>query len=268
MVDRVVERYKKSLKQGHVAVLEGRGGDAVGHYQEAVALVDHRLPPHLSLGSVLLDMGRAEEALAAYDRAVGRAPADARAHEGRARALTALGREPEAQAARDEAGRCGTPAAMPEAHPSEVEPALDQTLTADLSATGAQGPELRLAESEAAIDRDDAAEAARLLVEASVGYAARGERDAALDACQRGLAVAPGSVAIHLQMVRCYMGRGWTDRAVERVALLDRLLTLDQDEDARRSLQAVGAEYRHLDPRLAALCEPHTSAEMAPSATF
>jgi tetratricopeptide (TPR) repeat protein len=267
--DAVVERYKEALKRGHMAVLEGRAEDAVGHYRDAAALADHRVPPHLSIGSVLLEMGRAEEALAAYDRAADRAPEDARAHEGRARALTALGREGEARAARDEAGRCGAGAVMLESDRSEAQSGPDGTPADSVPATtGREDPELPLAESEAAIDGGDATEAARLLVAASAAYASRGERDAALDACQRGLAVAPGSVAIHLQMVRCYLARGWTDRAVERVALLDRLLSLDDDEDARRSLRALGVEYQHVDPRLAALGQPRASSGIAVSATL
>jgi tetratricopeptide (TPR) repeat protein len=96
MPDPIFERYKEVLKAGHVAMLQGRLEDALGHYREAAAIADERPLPHTSMGNVLLRMGHVDEALAAYAKALGRSPADEAALNGRAEALLAADRRREA----------------------------------------------------------------------------------------------------------------------------------------------------------------------------
>lgn len=240
MTDAVLDRYTDALRQGHQAVLRGRPKHALAQYGLAASLADHRALPHLSSGSVLLQLGRARDALAAYDRAVARGPSEVVAHRGRAAALAALGRASEARAAEREAERLGAVADLARSFAHEQSRA----------AARREGPEALVVEAEELMLAGDARGALSLLVSASDGYARRGELDAALDACGRGLTLDAGSVAIHLQMVRCYLGRGWNDRAVERLVLLDRMLDLEGDDRSRDDLRTLCGQARDLDPRL------------------
>lgn len=241
MADAVLDRYTEALRLGHRALLLGRPRDALERYGEAAALADHRALPHVSSGSVLLQMGRPREALAAFDQAVARAPEDAAAHGGRATALSAMGRKDEAREAVREADRLSAAADLQRVLAGEQARA----------AVRREGPEAQLIEADELIRTGAPRDALALIVGASDAYAARGQADAALDACQRGLALDAGSSAVHLQMVRCYLGRGWHDRAVERLLLLDRLLTLDGDAASREELRLLCGQERDLDPRLA-----------------
>lgn len=243
MSDPVFERYKEALKQGHLALLRGKPKDALGRYTEAAALADHRPLPHLSVGSVLLQLGRASEALDAYDRAVARAPEDTAAHGGRASALAALGREGEAAEA---AARVSAIEALVADRRAEAARAAEE-------ASRGAGPEALVEAAERAGTAGDSATAVDRFVAAADLYLERSEFDAASDACQRALALAPGSAAVHLAMVRAYLARGWQEHAVERLLLLDRLLQLDPDPTAGAALHSVCAANRDLDPRLAAI---------------
>ncbi|MBA3308235.1 MAG: tetratricopeptide repeat protein [Chloroflexi bacterium] len=191
MSDPVFERYKEALKQGHLALLRGRPQDALERYTEAAALADHRALPHLSVGSVLLQLGRADDALSAYERAVTRAPEDPAGHAGRASALSALGRPAEAAAATAQATAIAELVARRRS---------DAATAADEAARGA-GPEALLESAEAQGSGGKATAVDRFVAAADL-YLARSELDAASDACQRALALAPGSPAVHLAMRR------------------------------------------------------------------
>jgi len=238
--DAVFERYKEALKQGHVAMLRGVPKGALEHYGEAARLADHRALPHLSKGSVLLQLGRAQDALASFDRAVERSPDEATAHTGRASALAALGRATEARAAVHEAERL-------DAQRERARALAEEQARA---AARRQGPDALVDESEALARAGDSPGAAVLLVAAAGGYVARGALDAALDACHRGVAVAPDPVDVHLAMVRCHVERGWHERAVERLLLLGRFIELGTDAGARATFEAGCLEQQGLDPRL------------------
>ncbi|MCJ7709484.1 MAG: hypothetical protein MUQ32_01510, partial [Chloroflexi bacterium] len=56
--------------------------------------------------------------------------------------------------------------------------------------------------------------------------------DAALDACYLALSLDPDDVGLHLALVELYDDRGWGVLAVEKLDLLDRLATLDDDDQA------------------------------------
>ena len=250
MTDSLFERYKDALKRGHMAVMRGRPKDALTSYAEAASLVPHRSLPHTSMGSVLLKMGRRADALAAYERACELAPGDPVAHAGRAAALTDLKRLADAAGASAEAARLR--AADHERRMAEESDAR--------AAVSGRGPELLVADAGDLLEAGHEEAAVARLVAAADGFTAAGQPDAALDACAQGLAIAPGSPAVHLVMIRAYLARGWNDMAVERLVLLDRLLTLDPDPVWREAHVRACRDNSALDARLAAFATAHGAA--------
>ncbi len=114
-------------------------------------------------------------------------------------------------------------------------------------------PEGLLAAAADAAAEGRVAEAVESYVAAAVAHLAAGEPAAAFDACQRGLEVAPGAPALHVELARLYLARGWHERAVEKLLLLDRLLEIDGDL-AGRAAAADLIRHRLADePRLADL---------------
>lgn len=91
MSDALYERYKESLRRGHVAAQRGRHEAALEAYAEAAQLAPDRALPLVGLGTVLAELGRHGEALTAFDAALERAPADVVALRGRADALSTAG---------------------------------------------------------------------------------------------------------------------------------------------------------------------------------
>jgi tetratricopeptide (TPR) repeat protein len=243
MADPVFERYKEALKQGHMAMLQGRHKEALAQYQEAAGLADHRALPFVSMGSVLLQMGRPQDAIAAYDQALQRAPTDPQALSGKASALLAAGR-------RDESADLTQQVARLEA--DQARERAEQKASAQAAAwTG--GPERLIAAAETARHdghRDGAIEG---FVAAAQGYQQLGQLDAALDACQRALGVSLGAPAAHLQMARIYFQRGWRDRGVERLLLLARLLTLTDDPATRDGVRELARLHQASESRLAVI---------------
>ncbi len=63
--------------------------------------------------------------------------------------------------------------------------------------------------------------------------------DAATDACQRALELAPGSPEVHLALVRLYLATGSRDLAAEKLLLLGRLLDLGGTAADRARVAAV-----------------------------
>jgi tetratricopeptide (TPR) repeat protein len=101
MTDDLYERYKESLRVGHVAVLRGALEEALEAYRTAASIAPSRALPHTSLGGVLLRLGHLEEALVEYAAAVARAPHDEGALLGQAEALTMAGQRVDAAQALD-----------------------------------------------------------------------------------------------------------------------------------------------------------------------
>jgi tetratricopeptide (TPR) repeat protein len=81
----------------------------------------------------------------------------------------------------------------------------------------------------AALDGDDPALAIERLLDVASAYRRAGSPDAALDACYAGLSVVPDHALLHLALVELYDERGWRPLADQKLALLDRLATLDAD---------------------------------------
>ena len=69
----------------------------------------------------------------------------------------------------------------------------------------------------------------------------------------RALGVSLGAPAAHLQMARIYFQRGWSDRGAERLLLLARLLTLDEDPLTREGVMQLARMHQGSEPRLAAI---------------
>jgi tetratricopeptide (TPR) repeat protein len=237
VTDPIPDRYKEALRQGHEAVVNGRPREAVQHYEEAGRLAGHRPLPFVSMGRVYLQMRRPQEALAAFDEALRRAPADVSALRGKAAALEAAGRREEGALL---ARRAAELTAMERAgHPAGPVPADE----------GHDAEGLFSAASEAR-ERADDAQAVDSFLDAAVAYAERNQWSAAMDACYRALETAPGDLRVHLAMAGLYLRRGWPHLGVERLTLIERLLDIDPDPDARAAVQDLARDFHSLDPAL------------------
>ena len=53
--------------------------------------------------------------------------------------------------------------------------------------------------------------------------------------------------------MRLYLGRGWRERAIEKLTLLDHLLALGPASGARRQIATLAAAHANGDPRMLAL---------------
>lgn len=91
---------------------EGRHGEALPHYREAIRLQPGYHEPHYNLGLSLYQTGAVEEAAAAFAESARRRPSYAEAHFSEARCLTELGRGEEALAKYERALAAGLPAGL------------------------------------------------------------------------------------------------------------------------------------------------------------
>ncbi len=237
MTEDVASRYREALQQGHVAVVKGRPREAIGHYQEAARLADDRPLPFVSMASVYLQMRRPKEAITAYDEALRRAPNDVVAMRGMASALEADGRIAASSALARRA--------------AEIE-AMDRAGHGGGARVDEQGRQLEqhivngsLARAAGDLDR-----AAAAFHAAALGYAARDEFAAALDACLRALEARPGAIDVHFTMAHLYLRRGWAELGVQRVLLIDRRLHIDTDARRHSALRALARDFRSLAPEL------------------
>lgn len=157
-------------------------------------------------------------------------------------------------------------AAAPAAPAAPVEPTpFDESQVAAIRATpaptpggppdllSAPDPEAFFDEAEQAREAGQTREALALYVLASDAYARAGAREAALEVCQRALAISPEAPSVHLALVRLYLGRGWRERAIEKLTLLDHLLALGPASGARRQIATLALAHANGDPRLLAL---------------
>lgn len=117
----------------------------------------------------------------------------------------------------------------------------------------APDPEAFFDEAEQAREAGQTREALALYVLASDAYARAGAREAALEVCQRALAISPEAPSVHLALVRLYLGRGWRERAIEKLTLLDHLLALSPTSGARRQIATLALAHANGDPRMLAL---------------
>jgi hypothetical protein len=137
--------------------------------------------------------------------------------------------------------------AVPDEEPDAVAPepsfAIAPSVPAALDRDLPPGMELRQLAllAEEAVDAGDAPLAVQRLLDVAAANRLYGTQDAAIDACYQGLSLAPDDVGLHLALVQLYDEHGWGALATEKLGLLDRLVTLDDDADARARVEAARA---------------------------
>jgi tetratricopeptide (TPR) repeat protein len=209
----VYGQYAEALRAGHQFAASGQLKDALRCYRAATELAGERALPHVALGGTLLRLNQPREALAEYDRALELEPDHIDALTGRAAALLAAGRRAEAAQVQDQIRNGGTGSTAPAGTLTPLS-AADRLL--------ASGEQARVAgRTNAAIDA---------WLSESAEHRVAGHHDAALDACLRALALDSSAARVHLEIARAWLARGWPERAVQRLALLDRLLALQPDK--------------------------------------
>ncbi len=107
---------------------------------------------------------------------------------------------------------------------------------------------------EAAMASDDQVGRIRTIVAASRELAAAGLDEAALDAADSALGLAPDDPDLHLVLVELYVARGWRTLAGDKLLLLGRLVELSGDTAMRDRLCAAATRLLPDDSRLAGLC--------------
>lgn len=240
MTEPVSTRYKDALRRGHLAVVKGRPREAIGHYEQAGALVAGRPLPFVSMGNVYLQMRQPEEALSAFDRALACAPSDLDAMRGKSAALDAAGRGVEAGPLRMRAAELEAMARAGQRRAAPVD-----AMTVELERHVSNGAAAR-----AAGDLDMAVAA---YLTAANGYAAVNDLDAAMDACLRALAARPGNIDVHFTLAMLYLRQGWVEHGEQRAVLIARRLDIDDDPRRRAALHALARDFRALGPQLAHL---------------
>ena len=242
-MDDLYGQYREALKLGHQEAAAGRFAQALRHYTAAAELAPDRALPHIAVGGMQLRLGHARESLVAYDRALENEPTNIDALTGRAAALLAAGRRDEASKVQQQIIDIRRAAEMPAGFAPGDATDLSRADTLHAAAQMA----LIQGNQDVAIDA--------FLAE-SAEHASADHLDAALDAALAAVSTAPSAPRIHLQLVRLYFQRGWSDKAVERALLLDRLLTLDPEPQVHDQLRKLAAENIAADQRLAALANP------------
>jgi tetratricopeptide (TPR) repeat protein len=235
------ERYQAALQQGHDHLRQGRLKPALASYKAAAELGEKRALPHVLAAGVLIRLGRLKDAVGEYDKALALDPVDRSAVAGKAGALRATGRVAEATALDGKLAEL------------EEEAEEKRLASAVAGAGGSESPEGLFVTAERMVAHGRRGTAILAWLGASQRYAAAGQLDAALDACQRALLTESGSAAVHLELSRLYFLRGWHQRGVERMLLLDKLLKLEPNDAVGNALAELAAKYRSVDGRLAGL---------------
>jgi tetratricopeptide (TPR) repeat protein len=149
---------------------------------------------------------------------------------------------PDVPVAEDEAGA----ASQVEAQAVLTRPAPVKLIPIDVGAVS-----IRL---ESAMASSDPAGRIRAIVAASRELAAAGLDEAALDAADSALGLAPDDPDLHLVLVELYVARGWRTLAGDKLLLLGRLVELTGDAAVRDRLCAAATRLLPDDSRLAGLC--------------
>jgi tetratricopeptide (TPR) repeat protein len=233
-----------------LAALE-RWGDAASDFDSVADLreADGRLADALEVACRALELAesrlRRRQVEALVERLQGAEPDD----RARAAVETALrilepvpvvaperdaGAPGEAATAGGGAGTMGEAAVQDAGPPAEV--AEPQSTTEPGPSLEPQEPPFDVAAAtvaaERALEAGDGTAAREGLLALATALGKSGRVDAALDACSRALAVAPDDVEVHLQLARLYAARGWIALATDKLDLLERLATLDEDGSA------------------------------------
>ena len=106
---------------------------------------------------------------------------------------------------------------------------------------------------DAAVATGDAAVVHSTVLDAVAQLRRAGLLDAAIDACQLGLTVAPADPDLHLALAELDLDHGWVTAAADKLLILDRYVVLTGDGPARKRLHELVAERIPDDARLSAL---------------
>ncbi|HEY3120909.1 MAG TPA: tetratricopeptide repeat protein [Vicinamibacteria bacterium] len=215
------ENYRAQNNLGHALAKQGRTGEAIPHYAEAVRIKPDFAEAHNDLGAALADQGRMGEAIDHYSEAVRLLPDYVEARNNLAVALTAEGRYDEAVRHFSEALR------------------LDPTLAASHNNLGvALAKQGRLEEairhfSEALRLAPDYAEARRNLAVAHNGLgAALADQDRLEEAIAQyseSARLDPDRVDAHSNLAAALAARGRPDEAIRELLAALRLAPGDAD---------------------------------------
>jgi tetratricopeptide (TPR) repeat protein len=144
--------------------------------------------------------------------------------------------------------------------PATVEAAPDAAATGSPVELPAPAPPIEIdvaavsAQLEAAMVSDNPSDRIRAIVAASRELAAAGLDEAARDAADSALGLAPDDPDLHLVLVELYIARGWRTLAADKLLLLGRLAELSGDAAVRDRLCAAATRLLPDDSRLAGLC--------------
>jgi tetratricopeptide (TPR) repeat protein len=105
---------------------------------------------------------------------------------------------------------------------------------------------------EAAVETGNPAIVHQVILDAVRALREAGLLDAALDACQLGLTVAPSDPDLHLALAELDLDLGWTTAASDKLVILDRYVELTDNGPARDRLRELVAARMPDDPRLSA----------------
>ena len=94
---------------------------------------------------------------------------------------------------------------------------------------------------EAAVSTGDPQIVHRVVLDSVAELRRGGLLDAAVDACQLGLIVAPADPDLHLTLAELDLDQGWRAAAAQKLALLERFVDLTADDPARERIRAIVA---------------------------
>jgi tetratricopeptide (TPR) repeat protein len=140
----------------------------------------------------------------------------------------------------------GSLAGSPAGGADAERPSISEPVAIDLAAVSAR--------LEAAMTSADPGGRLGGLVSVSRELAAAGLDEAALDAADSALGLAPDDPDLHLVLVELYVARGWRTLAGDKLLLLGRLVELSGDSAIRDRLCAAATRLLPDDSRLAGLC--------------
>lgn len=131
----------------------------------------------------------------------------------------------------------------------------DEELTADAepAAELVDGTVLGAAAEEALAAGDHAA-ALSGLIAAAAAHRAAGRSVAAIDACYLALPIAPADADLHILLAELYLERGWRALAADKLVLLARLATLEDDGLTRKRICRLAGDRLADEARLVELC--------------
>jgi len=131
----------------------------------------------------------------------------------------------------------------------------DEELAADaeLATELADGSALGAAAEEALAAGDHAA-ALSGLIAAGAAHNAAGRSVAAIDACYLALPIAPADADLHILLAELYLERGWRALAADKLVLLARLATLEDDGLTRKRICRLAGDRLPDEARLVELC--------------